>query len=141
VGLLGEDLLPPIRGPPGSWLPTTRPARLVGSEIRAPATLVDAISYATADGGSIPPVSTSEPPPSRGGYSSYEEVFRERVSSLAVCVRRLVVGGKPDERVRHMRRTSRQIDDRVQAARDKAIIRYVYGRRVDEVRRPCRHGA
>jgi hypothetical protein len=30
----------------------------VGSEIRAPATLVDAISYATADGGSIPPVST-----------------------------------------------------------------------------------
>ena len=32
----------------------------MGSEIRAPATLVDAISYATADGGSIPPVSTSD---------------------------------------------------------------------------------
>jgi hypothetical protein len=30
----------------------------VGDEIRAPDTLVDAIPYATADGGSIPPVST-----------------------------------------------------------------------------------
>ena len=28
-----------------------------------------------------------------------------------------------------MRRTSRQIEKRVQAAREKAIIRYVYGKR------------
>src|SRR5581483_8941774 len=43
---------------PGSWLSATRPAWLAESEIRAPATLVDATSYATADAGSIPAVST-----------------------------------------------------------------------------------
>ncbi len=42
----------------GSWFPATRPARLAGDEIRAPATLVEAILYAIADVGSIPTVST-----------------------------------------------------------------------------------
>jgi len=37
---------------------TTRPARRVEGEIRAPATLVDATFHAIADAGSIPAVST-----------------------------------------------------------------------------------
>ena len=40
------------------WLPETRPARRPGSEIRGPATLVEAVLYAPADVGSIPTVST-----------------------------------------------------------------------------------
>jgi len=43
-----------------SWPATTPPARRVEGEIRAPATLVDATFYATADAGSIPAVSTSQ---------------------------------------------------------------------------------
>ena len=39
---------------------TTRPARRVEGEIRAPATLVDATFHAIADAGSIPAVSTDE---------------------------------------------------------------------------------
>ena len=62
MGLLSEDLFPPIWGLSGSWLPTTPPAWRVGSEIRAPDTLVDITSYATADGGSIPPVSMTNRP-------------------------------------------------------------------------------
>ena len=40
---------------------TTRPARRVEGEIRAPATLVDATFHAIADAGSIPAVSTHPP--------------------------------------------------------------------------------
>src|SRR5258708_6776384 len=59
AGSPGEDLLPPIRGLSGSWSRATPPARRSRDEIRAPATLVDATFYATADAGSIPAVSTN----------------------------------------------------------------------------------
>ncbi len=64
-------MFPPIRGLSGSWLPTTPPARRVGGEIRAPDTLVDTISYATADGGSIPPVSTRQDRPQNSAFAVF----------------------------------------------------------------------
>src|SRR5947209_4825320 len=56
-GLSPPRLLPPRRGPQGSWSRGTPPARLPRDETRAPATLVDAVLYAPADVGSIPTVS------------------------------------------------------------------------------------
>ena len=58
AGSPGEDLLPPIRGQLRELVPDNPAGWLVGSEIRSPATLVDATFYATADPGSIPGVST-----------------------------------------------------------------------------------
>ena len=62
----------------------TPPAWRVKSEIRAPDTLVDATSYATADAGSIPAVSTSNRQ-QRGGVANgdsaaaYSEVMADQV--------------------------------------------------------------
>src|SRR5947209_13082633 len=71
-GLSPPRLLPPRRGPQGSWSRGTLPARLPRDEIRAPATLVDAVLYAPADVGSIPTVSIfasySTPRPARRGF-------------------------------------------------------------------------
>jgi hypothetical protein len=71
-----------------SWPSTTRPARLVEGEIRAPATLVDATSYATADAGSIPAVSTSVPEsPAKAGLSSFTVLLdlRRTVRAPPAC--------------------------------------------------------
>jgi hypothetical protein len=52
-----------------------------------------------------------------------------QVSFWAVPVRRLVVSGKSRPKGGDMTLTHRQINQRVQAAREQAIIRYVYGKR------------
>jgi hypothetical protein len=51
------------------------------------------------------------------------------VSFWAVPVRRLVVGAKSRPKGGDMKHTHRQISQRVQAAREQAIISYVYGKR------------
>jgi hypothetical protein len=51
------------------------------------------------------------------------------VSFWAVPVRRLVVSAKSRPKGGDMQRTHRQINQRVQAAREQAITSYVYGKR------------
>lgn len=51
------------------------------------------------------------------------------VSFRAVPVRRLVVSAKSRPKGEDMKHTHRQITQRVQAAREQATIRYVYGKR------------
>src|SRR5215213_3738648 len=67
----------------GSWPHATPPARRAWGEIRAPDTLVDVTSGATADVGSIPTVST-KPAISRGNAVSRGE--RSPVTELALLV-------------------------------------------------------
>jgi hypothetical protein len=51
------------------------------------------------------------------------------VSFSARPVRRLVVSAKSISKGGDMKSNHRQINQRVQAAREQAIIRYVYGKR------------
>jgi hypothetical protein len=52
------------------------------------------------------------------------------VSFWSYPVRRLVVSAKPNLKGGGMKNTPEQINQRVQAAREQAIIRYVYAKRV-----------
>jgi hypothetical protein len=53
----------------------------------------------------------------------------EQVSFWAVPVRRQVASAKSRPKGGDMKHTHRQISQRVQAAREQAIISYVYGKR------------
>ena len=81
----------------GGWSPATPPARRAGDEIRAPATLVEAISHAITDVGSIPTVSTGTDRSEEARISHPDAGFRGREGAKG-CEGKcpvLRVGGRP----------------------------------------------
>gem|GEM_PF-1863310 len=73
---LGRTVLAKLGKFFGDWLHATPPARRARSEIRAPDTLVDITSYATADVGSIPTVSITI---GRIGVADWHDLPRRRL--------------------------------------------------------------